>query len=711
MLQGSNHHQKAMFSSALSRVSQHGASDVPSRTAARHNAAVHRGGLAWVGLLGWCAACGSSPRERVPDAGTDAGPPPVVIPPASPAEPALPRLAPCEPWRETAGDDGIVYCEPWPETGPAACTAAEVHLPGAAGCEPIGVPCPSGPFADGLPAKDVLYVAAGASGGDGSRAAPFGRIADAVAAAGPATTIALAKGSYDEAVRLPNQVVLRGACVAETSVHSSAGLVRAGVIDVLGSDVTIRDLQVGPSAMPGIRVEGTGRRASLSGVLVVDTRYGVFAALGAELACDRVVVRGSHGSRMFPGSFGHGFDIETGAQATLTRVVSEDNETGFFAASALTRMEITDAYARHAVGGTGFSGVGVYVADGADATLTRIVAEANLGNGVWATGAGTVVRLDGILVRDTAEDAVAQGLLSDAGASLRGGRIRIERTPYLGAMFATSTVDLTDLIVTDSRTSSKGLWGAGMLVQDGTLLNIHRAALLRNQYAGLVSFAPGTQAVVEDLIVTDTAPDPSGLGGYGAIAYRDGALTVRRARLARNTTYGAWVERGRLVLEDVVVSETRSNVAGTEGNGLVVQSTARVTRALFRDNREIGIRVRAEGDLDAVDVVVEGTRERSCAATTCASEPSGHGIAAYGGYTQLQRFEVGGVPLCGLQIAGDGRLTAHDGTLRGNTLGLCAQSPMFDPARDTSAIRFEGNGSDVVTTGVPVSDVAPVPLD
>src|SRR5688572_28924697 len=125
----------------------------------------------------------------------DAGPDvqPCACDPDPPAPPSagvdLPVLTPCPAgWREVpAGDDGVVTCDPWPEGGMPECPPGEAWLPGDTRCTAIGRACPAGDFPDDLPGP-VLYVLPGAIGGDGSRAAPFGTIVEALAVAGPGTT-------------------------------------------------------------------------------------------------------------------------------------------------------------------------------------------------------------------------------------------------------------------------------------------------------------------------------------------------------------------------------------------------------------------------------------------------------------------------------------------------------------------------------------------
>src|SRR5262245_57767813 len=149
---------------------------------------------------GWCAALAvllnCACAERVPDQlSPDAGmmmiverPPPDApqlpqMETTVPMPPALPVLTPCPSgWRTvTTSTDVPVRCDPWPEGGRAICPQGQAHFPGEPSCADIGSACdPNDLFAPDLPASGVFYVdSAAAPGGDGTRTAPFTRIADA----------------------------------------------------------------------------------------------------------------------------------------------------------------------------------------------------------------------------------------------------------------------------------------------------------------------------------------------------------------------------------------------------------------------------------------------------------------------------------------------------------------------------------------------------
>ncbi|MCZ7686077.1 MAG: DUF1565 domain-containing protein [Sandaracinaceae bacterium] len=145
-----------------------------------------------------------------------------------------------------------------PEAGASSCAGGEAHFQGEAGCAPLGA-CPAGEWADGL-GGDVLFVRAGASGGDGSRASPFGTIAAALAAARAGTIVALSKGSFDEAVVLSSGVSLRGACAAETRLTAAGS--GGAVVEVTASGAALEGLTIAGADRIGLRVSARARRCA-----------------------------------------------------------------------------------------------------------------------------------------------------------------------------------------------------------------------------------------------------------------------------------------------------------------------------------------------------------------------------------------------------------------------------------------------------------------
>ena len=136
-----------------------------------------------VSCLAFALACGDDDTASVDDAAVDAtaldaGADATVE--VAPAEPEYPLWACPSGWipRDVAGARA---CDlPITDT---TCGPGRAHFVGGEGCEDVGAACPAGsePFAANLPA-DTIFVAPDATG-DGTRATPFGTLAEAFAAA------------------------------------------------------------------------------------------------------------------------------------------------------------------------------------------------------------------------------------------------------------------------------------------------------------------------------------------------------------------------------------------------------------------------------------------------------------------------------------------------------------------------------------------------
>lgn len=142
-----------------------------------------------------------------------------------------------------------VHCEPYPERE-LGCDDDEHLLPGAEGCRLVGVACPA-EWPTSTEELRTIYVRRGATAGDGSRARPFGSLADALAASVDGDTLEVGPGDYETA-QVDVDVRIRGACGSETFV---AGLAS-------GASLTLENLSVG-----GLVVSETGR-LSANGITV-----------------------------------------------------------------------------------------------------------------------------------------------------------------------------------------------------------------------------------------------------------------------------------------------------------------------------------------------------------------------------------------------------------------------------------------------------------
>lgn len=617
-----------------------------------------------IALLLLATACGE-PGGGSPSA--DAGAPDAesIAPPAPPAPPAL---TPCpQGWREVVPAEGDrAECDPWPASGRATCPAGEAHFPGEPGCAPIGAPCPAGDWPEGLPAGvTVLHVRAGTpAGGDGSAAAPYGTIAQAMSIASPGTIVALAKGTYEEAVALRAGVTLWGACAAQTRISHPVPTDLSGIVTVVGANTVLRDVRVG-GARAGVLVT-TGRSVRLEGVLVEEATGAGLLALGGVVTGDTVVVRGtrSRGDR----TFGHGLHAEVGATFTLTRVVIE-----------------------------GSRAAGASVVD-----------------------AGTSLTLADAAILDTESEERAAlggyGLHCRDGARIDAARLYVARSRAAGAFvsYPGSRLTAVDAVIRETRpTEADGTGGLGLVVQYGATAELARVVLAENHMFGAAANEMSTSLTITDGVVRDTIAQASDARyGRGVGAQYGSRVELRRVALLRNMDVGIIALSGgtTVLLEDLVVRDTRSraDLNGGRGVELAHGATGELRRAELARNREISLAVFGEigaTRLVATDLVIRDALHEACAETTCAEEPLGIGIGAYvDGAIDLTRFVVRTSPFCGVQLARGGVVDLHEGEISNHPFGVNVTTAGFDLTRLQDRVIYRDNVVNLDASTQPLPD-------
>ncbi len=175
--------------------------------------------------------------------------------------------------------------------------AIGVALLGGQGCDLTSA---SATAADSFPTVtgSALYVSAsaGSSSGDGTAARPFAHIADALKLANSGTTIAIAAGSYAEALTVPAGVSLTGTGAAHVLISG-------------GSDTAIR-------------IAGSGATALQDLAVVSATGAGIRASGGVALQLIRVQISGVVANATDPG---HGLALDGAASADLQDCTIRDN--------------------------------------------------------------------------------------------------------------------------------------------------------------------------------------------------------------------------------------------------------------------------------------------------------------------------------------------------------------------------------------------------
>ena len=676
-----------------------------------------------------------------------------------------PTLAPVAPsawacpagWRAIDRGDGARACDPFPEGGRPACEEGSVWWPGAASCAPLGPAC-TAEWPDVSGAR-VRHVQPGASGGDGSRALPFGTLAEALAGATSGDVIALSRGAHEVSgtIAVPAGVTLVGACIGDTSITTVADAPSEAMLEPRGEGVVIRDLTLGPSARGAARARA-GTSVSLSGVRVREASYVALLADGGALDATDVLVEATREAR----GFGIGLATQYGGALRATRVLVRGGaDRGVYAVDPGTTLELTDVIVEDvAATARADSGVGIEVQTEARATLGRVVVERVHTIGLFALREG-VVDASSIVVRGTrvsALDRFASGvgvqesasmtvrgawLVHNAGrgANVADGSLVLEDTLVddtdiagteemlsagvvawdaasfsmrrsavlgsrgLGVLVSGTTATLEDLVIADTEVVlDDGTDGDGLFAQDGAELTVERALLVRNPIWNVIAVSDGTRLTLRDARVVD------GDRGVALVSLDGATLRAERAIVERARTWGVAAQRGTLELFDVAISGTLG-VGDELGGGVLAQvaSTVRGERVLVEGNQWVGIAAVAEGaSASLTDVVVRRTELPECDEGGCDNTVGVGMLARDGASLALERFVSEGNATVGLQIAIGGSLDARHGVVRDQPIGVNVQVAGYDLSRLTEDVVFD-NDVNLDARELPVPDTSGAP--
>lgn len=637
--------------------------------------------------------------------------------PIAPAPPAPPVMTPCpEGFYEVPGDP--VVCSPWPETGMATCAQGLAHFPGEPGCRPLGSPCPAGDFPDDLPATSVVYVrpVEGGSGGDGTREQPFARLTDAIAVATAGTTIALARGAHVGPALVPEGVVLRGACAAETRISTDVADPRAGVIE-LAPGATLRDVTVsGPR--PGVAAYTAGATAHVESVAIEDAEViGLLVKAAAVSARDVLVRR----TRPEPATMqaGVGVYVGGGGQLVLERaVVAENRDVGVQVIQPGTSLEMRRVAVLDTAGraSDGEKGMGIAALGAASLVIEASTIERSQGWGMAVSGVPLTVADSRVVdTRGRAVDSLwGRGIDVVDGAPVTLTRVLLSGNREIALVGeGGATIEATDLVVLDTREETgTNNFGIGVGVHSGGVATIRRARIDGAYTAGMMIFdegALGSQLDAEDVVIRRVRPSPAdGQIGAGVSAGGASSLTLRRIDVAEVHSAGVLIGQMPATIEDARVADVESDAAGDFGRGVSVQEGASVVlrRVDIARVREVGaIAMGAGASVEAEDLRIAEVRESTCAATTCAGSGSGDGLSALqGAHVTARQFVVTDCVRIGVQIASDGAMDLFHGVVRRNVIGANVQTVGFDLSRISREVLYVDNEVTLDSTALPVPD-------
>ncbi|MCC7541059.1 MAG: DUF1565 domain-containing protein [Deltaproteobacteria bacterium] len=601
------------------------------------------------------------PDAALPDGGA---PDAFVAPIEPPAPPAPPDPTCADRWTPTSSPPAAgAVCSPWPAGGQASCPPGEAHFPGTPGCVPIGSDCPVDGWPAAVSGAATVYVRGdAAAGGSGTRDDPFVTIAAALADVTSGTTVAIARGRYDEApIVVPDGVTLLGACARDTVLGADTTREpTTPMIDAGDGAVVIRDL-----TLEGPEVDDEGAW----------TGIGVG---GGSLTVESVVI-------------GRVAQLAIGGDVGSTLIVRDVLVSGVRS------------------GGTRGAGVAVGLIE-ATATVERLVAEGTSGAALYA--AGTDARLD---VSDFALRDVRPTRFGEGGWGVtaeRGAEVVVRRGAITGAVGAGigangAHIDAEHIAMERISDRPRRPFGASGVYALAAARVELRHAWLRDCDAVVQSQGSVT---LEDVVAWSTAAFPE-LGAPAGVIVRDGALSARRVVLGPGLQQGFYLSIADATLEDVVVTDTGTDALGLYGNGIVADgsTTLRGERIQMHRTHELGLL--ANGRTTTVvlsDVTISEVQRRSCADGGCGSASAGVSLGSYGeANVAIDRFVVTDGAFLGVQLASGGTMDLTHGVVRRHPLGANVQTLDFALDRITSSVRYEENERDLDATFLPLPSLRP----
>ncbi len=672
----------------------------------------------WMCAL-WVCACGDDAAPEldagVEDASSDTTIDVVVEPDAgvSVALPTPPQWACPTGWVERT--DGAPHCAPPGER--VDCPAGQARFVDSAECAPVAA-CPAGTFADDLPEPNVVFVQPGADG-VGTRSDPMGTIEEALSTALAGDTIALAAGTFDAFVEIPDGVSIVGRCPSETTLTFS------------GIDDTLPSVLVPP-----------GRQGALSNLRVGPVE-GVGVLANGELSLNNVIVESARGAGVLITALG----TVTGSNVVVRNTTSRGTSGGMGVIVDGGTLNATRWVVRNNIRS------GVWIEEG-DATLEDLVAINNTGIEPLLQGSGvnllagslTLRRADlrgasNIALEVTGGMAVAEDIYVDEVTvidppggqliSTRNADLTVQRAFVRGESWTVNADDST-LVLRDAVVVNQGegfVWaeniGVGTIGSDVTLERVvvvggDSGVTLSGPFVFTDPFDPEpepdplenpTAFSISDLDVRASA---GGVRfGYGLLLQEGMEGTLERASVSMARGLGIDARESRLSAQDVTVIDALPGGdldgrpsfgrALTIDDAFVTVERANIVRAL-----EAGIEARG-GTLDLVNVTVDETLERPCAVDTCSSAPGGIGVGAYfDAVVTATNLRVYDAPLCGVQLAFGGSIDLTGGEILGATVGACVQVEGYDVRRLTNGVTYD-NDTNIESTAHEIPQPPPPP--
>jgi|GEM_PF-4991968 len=453
--------------------------------------------------------------------------------------------------------------------------------------------------------------------GDGTQAAPWSTVAEALAAASPGDGIAIGAGTLTERLILDDthhNLTIVARCPQLTTWDGDATPTAQAVLTAEGATgITVRGITIHGGDQGGVWATG-GAELTLEDVwLDGASRHGLLANdPGTVLHFSNGAIANIQGDLSLDEGVGAG--AYSGATLQLEAVAVTDTAgMGLQSSGRYTRVEATDVTVQRAGADTrdGFM-AGVVVDTEAALDSRGLVVEEALRIGVLVTSDGSAWRSDQDRVADTRGVAgeVSAGVWVGSGADAHTVDLVVEDNHHNNLLVAGRGSTLT---ASGGRSGQDdgdpdGSWG--LQAAAGAWAEVTGMAF--DGHIGLAMYLNDEDTVVElnDVQITETWPRSDGAGG-GAIELLGGA-TLRTTNLIIEDS----LEYGILAGTDTSLSMTGGTVRGirpssatSSGTGVWVQNgaTAQLTDVLLESNTGVGLGASSGSTVQATGVEVTDT--------------------------------------------------------------------------------------------------------
>ncbi|MEQ9317757.1 MAG: right-handed parallel beta-helix repeat-containing protein [Polyangiaceae bacterium] len=500
------------------------------------------------------------------------------------------------------------------------CGPGTFAIPGETSCHGFDA-CGSGTFGDiptDVGTQHVNATFGGAS--DGSAGAPWTTIQQAVNAAADGAVVAVAAGTYAEAVTIDHPVALWGVCGDEVTIDGgdspALSIVGATGVEVRGvaltgqtgatldnaPDATFEDVWIHDTTEQGLGVnQGSGVVVTAS-LIENANGYGIAAPIG-EVEVVQSSIRDIGPTPA--GDWGNGL-LAWGSFADTQRIVFRQSliercRSFGIAVQAVTDTVVEDTLVRDvdvsaSIGGDGMGLWQLWTdGDGERASLTvqRSVFERLHSSGIAVWGG------DALIEDTTVRDVAPQMTAGEWGAGIRlfsngegtgaapTGIVRrstVDRGHRVGVELWAAEGELEQILVRDPGPKTDGAHGFGIIafVHDATLetsqLTIRGGRIERARQGALV--ISGSTATIDSLAVLDTQPTGTGSLGVAVSVLTEWmtgvAASAEMSQLVVDGTHagGIVVGGGDLTVSDVVVRNVKKQVDVDDfGDGIGASST------------------------------------------------------------------------------------------------------------------------------------------